>query len=237
MVDQPPTSAAFPSPAPRPRRCPGHEVAAHRGADQRRGSSGFVVVLLLGSATALFVAPSVLPASYSWLAHTTSEAAAQGVTGAWVARLGFLAFGFAVLLLAAVRRPVWGCWAAWLHAAFGVLMLAAAAFSSRSWDQAASFDPVEDLLHSVAATGMGFAFAIGVAVVGWTQLQRRRLRPLDVAAVLASVLLPLGMATSTGQAGLLQRVMFVVAYCWYAMEAGPPSGAPSGTPSGHTDCR
>jgi hypothetical protein len=44
-------------------------------------------------------------------------------------------------------------------------MLAAAVNSSRSWDQTVPFDRVEDLLHSFAATTMGFAFALGVFAV------------------------------------------------------------------------
>lgn len=47
------------------------------------------------------------------------------------------------------------------HAAFGALMTAAAASSQRPWHTIAKYDRTEDLLHSVAATGMGFATAHG----------------------------------------------------------------------------
>jgi hypothetical protein len=78
----------------------------------------------------------------------------------------------------------------------------------------------EDLLHSVAATGMGFAFALGVvAAMLWQGDLPRRWRLLDVAAVAASVVIPLGMAAIPEAQGLLQRVMFAVAYVWYAGEA------------------
>lgn len=53
----------------------------------------------------------------------------------------------------------------WLHAAFGVLLAASAAFSTRPWREGAAFDRTEDALHSVAGTAMGFAFALGAVAV------------------------------------------------------------------------
>lgn len=44
-------------------------------------------------------------------------------------------------------------------------------------------------------------------------------RVLDVAALAASVTIPLSMGAWSGSAGLLQRLMFLVAYLWYAIEA------------------
>ena len=63
---------------------------------------------LAASAAALAMAPALMPAGYSWVSQTTSESAAQGLSGAWLARLGFLLFGLSVLLLADVDRRGWG---------------------------------------------------------------------------------------------------------------------------------
>ena len=178
-----------------------------------------VVGLLLLSAVALGVAPLLMPASYSALANTTSESAAQGVEYAWVARLGFLAFGLAVLWLAATLRQSWARGAQWLHVAFGVLMIATAAFSHRSWVAGAQFDPVEDVLHSFTSTAMGFAFSFGVLA---RLLQRGRQgepgRALDAVALVAATVIPLLMAGFAGLDGVIQRLMFLVAYLWYARE-------------------
>jgi hypothetical protein len=172
------------------------------------------------SAVALAAAPAVLPADYSWAAHTTSESAGQGVAGAWLARSGFVLLGVSVLALARTTGPRWGLSASGLHATFGGLMIAAAVFSSRPWDTTAPFDRVEDVLHSVAATGMGFAFALGVAAVAWRR-HGAGVRPhwRDGVAVLAAVALPLAMTWWPGSAGALQRAMFLVAYTWYGLEA------------------
>ncbi|HVM01175.1 MAG TPA: DUF998 domain-containing protein [Acidimicrobiales bacterium] len=177
-----------------------------------------VIAGLAGSALALALAPAAMPASYSWTAHTTSESAAQGVAGAWVARLGFVLLGVAVVGLAALRPPRWPPLARGLHAGFGVLIVAAAVFSSRSWEAAAPYDRTEDVLHSLAASTMGIAFAGGVVAVGLA-LRPRRVEPLAAVAVVASIGLPLAMVAWDDVSGLLQRAMFAVAYAWYGTEA------------------
>ncbi len=185
-------------------------------ANQRAG----IVTLLVLSAAALGAAPLRLPSSYSWVRHTISESAAQGVEGAWVARLGLLLMGLAALWLSGVAGRRWGSGGKYLLRSFGVLMVAAATFSHKPWEAAVSFDQTEDVLHSVAATGMGFAFAIGVALV---TIRRPAptffTRAFDITAFAASVLIPLGMSAWPHAAGLLQRCMFTIAYLWYGGEA------------------
>lgn len=178
----------------------------------------FPLGLLLISASALVLAPRLMPASYNWLRHTTSESAAQGVTGAWLARLGFLLFGLAVVWIATVRRRAWPApvWA--LHLTFGVLMIATAAFSTRSWEPPATFDPVEDGLHSFTATTMGFAFALGLGLRLPSRGPDRVGRGLDLLGMLAAVAIPLAMGALTDWTGVLQRGMFAIAYLWYGRE-------------------
>jgi hypothetical protein len=178
------------------------------------------LALLLSSAIALFSVPATLPDGYSWVEHTASEAAAQGLEGAWLARLAFLLFGFAAILVGGSARDRWQPGAVLLLAGFGVLMIGAAAFSSRSWEEGAPYDDVEDLLHSIAATLMGFAFALGVFLVLLSRGPDQPLRRgFDRVAILCSVVLPAGMTIWPDVDGLLQRLMFVVAYLWFALEA------------------
>jgi hypothetical protein len=183
---------------------------------QRLDRSRAVLTGLALSAIAIALAPLAMPEGYSWVSQTTSESAAQATPGAWVARLGFALFGLAVLALLPGSVARWGRAGAVLHGAFGVCMVAAAVFSHQAWQEGVAWSQTEDLLHSIAATAMGFAFAAGVvavAVVG------RRIRVLDVVAVAASVLVPLGMTALPEVDGVLQRLMFAVAYAWYAAEA------------------
>jgi len=178
------------------------------------------LVALASSAIALAVAPLALDGSYSWLQHTTSEAGGQGVDGAWVARTGFLLFGLATLWIAVRSQRRWGQPATALHLGFAVCMFAVAGYSIRSWLPDAGFDATEDMLHSVAATTMGFAFAFGVAAVAVQRMRfRHPWRALDAVAVAASVVLPIGMSLFGSIDGALQRAMFAIAYIWYSREA------------------
>jgi hypothetical protein len=183
--------------------------------------SGTGICLLLAlSLGVLLLAPVLMPEGYTWLFHTTSEAAAQGLQGAWLMRLGFLLFGFAVLWLTLASDTVWARATTWMHLAFGILMISTAAFSHRPFIAGVPFDPVEDLLHSITATLMGFAFSFGVLA---RFLQRHKKNSvaavLDLIAVLAAVVFPLLMAAQPAWAGLFQRLMFFTAYAWYGKEA------------------
>jgi uncharacterized protein DUF998 len=167
------------------------------------------------SAAALAVAPMLMPDGYSWMSGTISESAAQGVDGAWVARLGFVVFGLSVLALVPLEKESWGTIAAGFHAAFGAFMVAVAAFSHANPFGGAS-DATEDTLHSIAASGMGFAFAIGVVA---RQIHHRRARVFDVVAVVASIVIPASMLLWPEVDGAVQRLMFAISFIWYGAEA------------------
>lgn len=176
-----------------------------------------VLVGLGSSAVALACAPALMADTYSWISHTTSESAAQGVSGGWLARLGFLLFGLSVMALAVTGPLSSPWWSALFHYAFGAFMVAAAAFSARP-HTGGLYDRTEDALHSVAATAMGFVFAAGVVATALRGGRGARIG-LDVTAVVASVAIPLAMSAWPAVDGALQRTMFAVAYAWYAMAA------------------
>lgn len=184
-----------------------------------------VVGLLIAALVLLGLAPLAMPESYRWLEHGTSESAGQGLEGAWVARLGFIAFGLAVLRLLVLRAGGWGPLPSVGHLAFGVAMFGVAAFPTRPWEEGAPYLATEDRLHSVFASIVGFGFIVGVvsvAVRRW--LDHRQVVALDVVALGVSIGVPLAM--STGIWGLLQRLMFVTAAIWYGREAvAPPEGS------------
>jgi hypothetical protein len=161
-----------------------------------------------------------MPEGYSWRAQSISESAAQGQLNGWIARLSFLLFGSAALVLSVASRPHWPRITFIAMLVFASCMAGAAAFSHSPWLAGASDDKFEDLLHSVCANVMGLAFCVavfarlfhrpGTALIG---------RSLDVVALLAAVLLPLALASSSSLGGVAQRAMFFIAYIWFAHEA------------------
>lgn len=180
---------------------------------------GAALALLAASAVCVAVAPLLMPDSYSIAEHSVSESAGQGVEGAWLARFGFLFLGFAVLLIAN-RAKHWGIWGRFSHRVYGVAMIATAAFAHMPWEDI-PFDAFEDLLHSVAATLVGFAFTVGVLLVSLNRpASQRAARLLDAVAVLAAIVVSATvMFELVDAAGLVQRIIFGIGYLWYGIEA------------------
>lgn len=186
----------------------------------RRFLVWLVLLLLIVSGTLVLVATAVMPQPYSWRTHSISESAAQGMLNAWIARLSFLCFGGAVLVLSILKREVWARSSYWMHLVFAVAMIATAAFSHKPWIPGVQIDEFEDFLHSLTASAMGFAFCFAL-VARFLQREHNKVaaRALDaVAVVVATVMSPLA-ALFPSNGGLIQRVMFAVAYIWYANEA------------------
>ncbi|MFK7804885.1 MAG: DUF998 domain-containing protein [Anaerolineae bacterium] len=189
------------------------------GINNERTNYG-LFALLMFSAALLLIAPFFMPVDYSWVSQTTSESAAQGVPNAWIARLGFITFGFSVISLAIHKRSAWAISAVWLHIIFGVLMTATAAFSHHHWDPSMPLDPIEDALHSITATVMGFAFSFGILALLLQKLWQKETDYIfDIVAISVATFIPLGMLFWPNYAGIAQRFMFLVAYAWYGREA------------------
>lgn len=166
------------------------------------------------------MAAVAMPVGYSWRMHSISESAAQGLQHAWIARLAFICFGSAVLVLSLAMRQTWSRLTYWMHLVFATSILGTAAFSHKPWIAGVPFDEFEDFLHSVGATGMGFAFCFGVVA---RLFQRNRIelpnRALDVLALVVATGMPMLSVLYPDSGGLIQRAMFVVAYVWYGAEA------------------
>lgn len=184
-----------------------------------KAEAGLVLFLLGGSLVSVVVAPLLMPSSYSIVEHSISESAAQGVEGAWLARLGLLMFGLAVLLLASIAGDRWGIWGRIAHRVWGVSMIAAGVFSHMPWLEG-PYDAFEDTLHSIASFAVGMSFIVGVLLVTFRRPHGSGpVRVLDWIAIGIALVVPLIMFNLTDIAGLVQRVMFAVAYLWYGIQA------------------
>ncbi len=179
-----------------------------------------VFACLGASAVATVLAPLLMPDSYSWIRHTVSRSGAQGVDGAWLARLGFVLFGLGVIWMAALSARRWGRWATAAHACFGVAMIAAAAFSSSARQAGMAHDSTEDRLHVFAAGMTAISFMLGVLAV---HLRRRQVHVavqlFDFIAIAATAFASFAIVHLGNIDGVLQRIMLVIAYLWYTTEA------------------
>lgn len=165
---------------------------------------------------AILVGPLLSPPEFSWFQHSTSEQAGQGMSGAWIMRMGFIGYGGATLIAAIVD---WGS-RPFVRAAlilFGVGLLGTAIWSNASILPGVSSDPHEDWLHSVASGVVGTAFAGACAARLFAPGGTRR----DVLAWLGlviSVVFPAAMVELPELRGLLQRTMFGVSFVFVARE-------------------
>jgi hypothetical protein len=107
-----------------------------------------------------------------------------------------------------------------MNLAFSAFMVGAATFAHKPWAPGIPYDQFEDVLHSFCATGMGFAFCLGV-VARFAQRGNHDPvgRVLDALALIVAIVMPLILASSSSSGGLMQRVMFAVAYVWFGREA------------------
>lgn len=182
------------------------------------GSAG-VLACLAVSAAALALAPLLIAHDYSWVQHTISDSAAQGVEGGWVARTGFVLFAVAVAAVAAQSHQRWGVLRGLPHYLFALGMCTAAVFSTRHWDHATAFNVTQDRLHSVATSTVGFGIVVGVLAVASLKGRPMRRRSMDGVVVATAILVPLIMFRFEYVAGAAQRGMFAMAFIWYAGEA------------------
>jgi hypothetical protein len=167
----------------------------------------------------LLLAPLLMPESYDWVKHTTSESGAQGIEGAWLARLGFVLYGIAVLLLV-LRKQDWTITTRIIHFVFALGMAGNALFSSKPWLDELPFSVMEDILHSLMSGLVGTAFTLGVILL---LLQRSAAdwysKTFDSFAIIISISVTLIMFNGGEDiAGIVQRIMFAVSYLWYAKE-------------------
>jgi len=212
----------FPKPSPAglalhvasmPRSCGrGHDVEVIPP-----GRAFGILALLVASALAVALAPLLMPPSYSAVSMSISESAAQGVRGAWLARLGFVLEGLAVLWLAREAGGGWGPMAGLLFRLFGVMMFAVALYAHRPFEAGAPADLREDLLHSIAASVMGMAFVVGTLTMAFRRADGRS-RITDLAAATLSLALPIAMSVAPALQGAFQRTLFAVGYGWFALE-------------------
>jgi len=174
-------------------------------------ASGIAVIVV-----AILVGPLFSPPEFSWLHHSTSEQAGQYLPGAWIMRVGFVAYGIGTLLAALMNwstRP-------FVRAAlvvFGLGLVGTAIWSNASILPAVLSDMHEDRLHSVASGIVGTAFAAACAARLFTPGGSKR----DILAWLGlaiSVVFPLAMGMWPDFSGLLQRTMFGISFVFVARE-------------------
>jgi hypothetical protein len=182
-------------------------------------------VCLIVSMLLLTIAPQFLGPEYDWRIHTTSESAAQNTENAWIARLGFALYGLAVVALAFSAPPP----ARLRYLPFAVSMILVVVWSHRPYLPDRTFDVLEDTLHSVAASLVGFSFVLAIALSLFADRDRPwQIRAFHILAMASALALPMVMANRESLRGSAQRLMFFISYVWFLVQVqlSPPGFPP-----------
>lgn len=182
-----------------------------------RNTPAFIACCGIGTIVlAILIGPLFSPPEFSWLRHSTSEQAGQHMAGAWIMRVGFIAFGGATLTAALIdrkNRP-------FVRAAlilFGTGLVGTAIWSNASLLPGLTSDMHEDWVHSVASGLVGTAFASACAARLFAPGGSRR-DALAWTGLLVSVAFPLAMNAWPEFRGLIQRSMFAWSFVFVARE-------------------
>jgi hypothetical protein len=176
--------------------------------------SGIAAMLL-----AIALGPNFSPPEFSWLRHSTSEQAGQGMAGAWIMRVGFVIYGLGTLLAAIADWSKRTFVRAGL-ALFGLGLTGTAIWSNASIVPGALSDMHEDWLHSVASGIVGTAFALVCAARLFGPGGTRR-DFLAWTGLFISVAIPLAMDLWPDFRGLSQRIMFAFSFAFIVREFSP----------------
>lgn len=167
-------------------------------------------------ALAMLLGPLVSPEQFSVLHHSTSEQAAQHLSGAWIIRVGFLAYGASVVASSAIdwrTRP----WVRVALAMFGLGLIGTAIWSNAPIIEGVPADLGEDQMHSIASGVVGLAFALACAARLFSPGGNRK-DLLAWSGLVVSVAIPVAMTEFSGIRGLLQRGMFVFSFAFILRE-------------------
>jgi len=172
---------------------------------------GIIVIIV-----AMLAGPLFSPPEFSWLRHSTSEQAGQQLAGAWIMRVGFVAYGLGTLVAALLD------WKTRTFVRVALIAFGAGLVGTAIWSNASILPDFpsgqhEDWLHSVASGIVGTAFAFACAGRLFAPGGSRR----DVLAwtgLVISVAIPIAMGTWPEVRGLLQRLMFGFSFVFVARE-------------------
>lgn len=139
------------------------------------------------------------------------------MTGAWIMRAGFVAYGLGTFSAALSDWPPPRSMVRGALALFGLGLIGAAIWSNAPILPNLLADMHEDWLHSVASGIVGTAFAAACAARLFSH-GGSRYDPLAWAGLVVSVTFPLAMDELPEFRGALQRAMFAVSFVFVARE-------------------
>jgi len=160
----------------------------------------------------MFILPFYSAEGYSLFKNTTSQLGAQNTPNSWIMNITFGLLGLASILEVMFHlRRFW--FQKVMLSIFGLSLILTAVFSHAPIIENLPYNEVENQLHSIFASIVGFSFTVfSVSVAFIEQGKVRRILALFVG--LTATVLSLLMFYISDYSGLWQRVMFVISFAW-----------------------
>jgi len=167
----------------------------------------YIILLLV-----MFILPFFSAAGYSILSNTTSQLGAQNTPNAWVMNITFGLLGLACIGEASLYlKEYW--FQKILLIIFGLGLILTAIFQHAPINEAVAYNLLEDQIHSISASIVGFSFTIfSISVAFIEETNKRRIIALCM-GLLATGLSFL-MFSVTDLTGVWQRLMFTTSFAW-----------------------
>ncbi len=159
----------------------------------------------------IFLLPIISFENYSILSNTTSHLGAQKAPFNWIMNGGFIALGIVTIFYGKERTANYPI-AKVLIYVFGISLIGTALFQHRPLTGEEA-NMIVDAFHSIFATSTGFSFSI-LAIVTYFILIEPKDKALAIALAVIAILIPILMQAIPSYQGLLQRLMFILAFTW-----------------------
>jgi len=167
----------------------------------------FIVLVLV-----MFILPYYSYEGYSIIKHTTSLLGAQNAPNAWVMNLTFILLGIVIFLEALFHLKQYRIPKILLNI-FALGLILVGIFQHAPLIENMTYNVVDDNLHSVFASWVGFSFIIFAFTSVF--VEKTNFRRIFAFLVCISVtILSLLMFNLSDFAGLWQRLMFIIAFSW-----------------------
>jgi len=167
----------------------------------------FLLLLMI-----MFALPFYSVDTYSIIENTTSHLGAQSSPNAWIMNISFILVGITCIL------------EAWLHlrrflfhkillSIFGLSLMLTGIFHHAPIIDGFIFNSIEDKLHSIFATIVGFSFTIYAVSSAFIE-KTVRYRIIDIAVGFTATILSVLMSCLPNYSGIWQRAIFVISFVW-----------------------
>jgi hypothetical membrane protein len=167
----------------------------------------YIILLLV-----MFILPYFSAEGYSILSNTTSQLGAQNTPNAWIMNITFGLLGLACIW-EAIRYLKHYWFQKILLIIFGVGLIFTAIFQHAPITEGVPYNLLEDQIHSVSASIVGFSFTLFSFSVAFIEKTNRR-RIIALFMGLLATGLSLLMFSVTDLAGVWQRLMFTASFAW-----------------------